>query len=500
MENYLIYLRKSRQDDPNETIEEVLARHETQLQEYAIKTFGYRIKENNIYREIVSGETIEDRPQINLIFKRLEDKNITGVLVIEPQRLTRGDMLDCGMVIQLFRYTNTLIITPQKTYNLDDKFDRKFIEMELSRGNDYLEYTKEILMRGRKASQREGNYLGSVAPYGYDKIKIGKSWTLTPNNEAPYVVMAFDMYCKGASIHGIADYLTSLGVKSKTGGRIKAIAIKQMLENPVYIGKIKIGYRETKKVFVDGKLVKKRERNYDCELVDGKHEALISEEVFNKATERKGKCTHNKANTQIRNIFASILRCKSCGGAMIYNTYIKDGVEMRKPRYICRNGKYCNCCSSRVADINDAILKALKGTLNDIEIEIHNNNDDSIKAHKSLINALENELKKIEKKQDELYTFLEDGLYTKEVFKMRNANLSNEREKVTKALEETKQTIPQIEDTIKKSISLHTAIDMINDNTIDNKAKNMFLKDVIEKITYCRERAEDDAVIEIFLK
>lgn len=63
-EEYIIYLRKSRQDNENETIEEVLARHEKQLQEYAIKTFGYRIKEENIYREIVSGETIEDRIEI----------------------------------------------------------------------------------------------------------------------------------------------------------------------------------------------------------------------------------------------------------------------------------------------------------------------------------------------------------------------------------------------------------------------------------------------------
>ena len=44
-QEYLIYLRKSRQDNPQETVEEVLARHETQLQEYAVKTFGYRINE-----------------------------------------------------------------------------------------------------------------------------------------------------------------------------------------------------------------------------------------------------------------------------------------------------------------------------------------------------------------------------------------------------------------------------------------------------------------------
>lgn len=165
MEEILIYLRKSRQDEPSETIEQVLARHEKQLQEYAVKTYGYRIKEENIYREVVSGETIDDRPKINELFKRMEDESVTGVLVIEPQRLTRGDMLDCGTVVHIFRYTNTLVVTPSKTYNLADKYDRKFFEMELTRGNDYLEYVKEILARGRNASVHEGNYIASVAPF-----------------------------------------------------------------------------------------------------------------------------------------------------------------------------------------------------------------------------------------------------------------------------------------------------------------------------------------------
>ena len=137
MSEYLMYLRKSRQDDPNETVEEVLSKHEIQLQEYALRNFKYHIPEEDIYREVVSGETIDDRPMINELFKSIESGDIKGVLVIEPQRLTRGDMLDCGTVEHLFRYTNTLVVTPPKTYDLSDKYDRKLFEMELSRGSDF---------------------------------------------------------------------------------------------------------------------------------------------------------------------------------------------------------------------------------------------------------------------------------------------------------------------------------------------------------------------------
>ena len=166
-EEVLIYLRKSRSDSPDETVEEVLARHERQLQEYAVRSYGLPVPEQNIYREVVSGETIEDRPEVQKVLARIENPDIKGVLIIEPQRLSRGDWEDGGRILSSFRYSYTLIITPHKTYDLQDKFDYKFFKMELSQGNDYLEYTKEILNRGRIASVREGNFIGSIAPFGY---------------------------------------------------------------------------------------------------------------------------------------------------------------------------------------------------------------------------------------------------------------------------------------------------------------------------------------------
>ena len=90
-EIYVIYLRKSRADNPNESVEEVLAKHEEMLQEYAMKELGVKIPEEWIFREVVSGETIEERPKMSEVLKLLENPNVKGVLVVEPQRLSRGD-------------------------------------------------------------------------------------------------------------------------------------------------------------------------------------------------------------------------------------------------------------------------------------------------------------------------------------------------------------------------------------------------------------------------
>ena len=169
-EQILIYLRKSRSDDPLLSLEEVLQKHEAILMDWASRNLDSPIPEANIYREVVSGETIDGRPEVQKLLQRIENPRIKAVLIVEVQRLSRGDLEDCGRIMKLFRYTNTKVITPMKTYNLSDEYDRDAFERELKRGNDYLEYYKKIQNRGKLLSAKDGNYIGSVAPYGYEKI------------------------------------------------------------------------------------------------------------------------------------------------------------------------------------------------------------------------------------------------------------------------------------------------------------------------------------------
>jgi hypothetical protein len=84
-------------------------------------------------------------------------------MVVEPSRLSRGDLSDCGYLIDTLRYSKTLVVTPYMTYDLNNKMERKFLQDELLRGNDYLEYTKEILWRGRVASAKRGCYVNRRA-------------------------------------------------------------------------------------------------------------------------------------------------------------------------------------------------------------------------------------------------------------------------------------------------------------------------------------------------
>ena len=231
-EIWIIYLRKSRQDDPNQTVEEVLAKHEVMLQEYAEREIGRRIPEENIYREVVSGESIDEREEIKKVLARLEDPAVKGVLVVEPSRLSRGDLSDCARIIDSFRFTHTLIATPMMTYNLEKKMERKFFQDELLRGNDYLEYTKEILFRGRVAAAKRGCYTSATPPYGFNRIKIGKDWTLEPNENADAVRLAFDWYVnEDLSLGALARRLDEYGYPPPAGKKWARETLREMLKN-----------------------------------------------------------------------------------------------------------------------------------------------------------------------------------------------------------------------------------------------------------------------------
>lgn len=493
MKEYLMYLRKSRQDNANETVEQVLQRHYNILFDTALK-LGETIPESNIYREIVSGETIDDRPQIQAVFRRLERGNVAGVLVVDPQRLTRGDLLDCGTVVHIFRYTNTKIITPTKTYDLSDKYDRRFFEMELSRGNDYLEYTKEVLVRGRRQSVREGNYIGSVAPYGYNRVKIGKSWTLEINeDEAQYVRLMFQLYVQGVGYTSIGTQIEALGAKPRNAKHFDRANISAMLQNPIYVGKVKLGYKPLEKVLVDGRVVKKRPRKREYELIDGKHPAIVSDDLFNQAQAKRGSHTKEKQKTELANPFAHVLKCRKCGKAIAIQTY-KD----RRSRYHCKDSKYCGNISCDAELLNNAIYDALLAHLEDFKIKLEANNDDAQNARQSLVKSLKQKLANVESRQNELYDLLENRVYSVSVFNERNAKLAEERKTIQQALENAQNSLETGHTTQEKYTTLHYALTALKDDKIPAKAKNNLIQAIVDKIYYLKD--ENGIDIEVILK
>ena len=501
LEEILLYLRKSRSDDPQFSVEEVLQKHETILNEWMQENFGGLVPEENRYREVVSGESIEDRIEFQKLLKRAESPKIKAVLVVELQRLGRPDLEEIGRITKVFRYTGITVITPMRAYNLQDEYDRDYFERELKRGNEYLEYQKKIMARGRLLSVSQGNYIGSVPPYGYNKTWVTedkkKYPTLEENKEqADIVRLIFDLYVnKGMGVHLIGKHLDSLHIPAPNGKNWSPNSLKDMLINVHYIGKVKWNWRKTVTIIEDGEVRKTHPKSKmgDYLIYDGKHQAIISEELFYAAQEKIGKNHRAKPTTKIRNPLAGILYCQ-CGRAMSLRTYKKDGAERAPARLLCDDQVHCGTGSCLYDEMIDRVSDILKQCIADFEAKSKTDNLDSVALHKKIIANLEKKLADLEEKEvlqwDGQYDPDPNKRIPPDVFPKLRAKLLQEKEETRKALIQAHESMPTPIDYKDTIYRFKEALNALKNDKFSAEDKNTLLKACIERIEYNREKPE----------
>ncbi len=495
----LDYFRKSRTDDPSLSVEEVLSKHETILDEWAERNLGEVIPEENKYREVVSGETIADRPEFQKVLKLIESPKIKAILVVEVQRLSRGDLEDAGRLIKLLRYTNTLVITPMKTFDLKDEYDRDMFERELKRGNEFLEYQKKIMGRGRVLSASQGNYIGSKPPFGYDKITImegkRKCPTLAINEEQADVVrMIFNAYVhENVGTQNIANRLNQLQIKPPKSTQWTADTIRDLLENPHYIGMVRWNQRKAVLVVDNGEFRKTRPKTAKGEfiLVEGKHEAIISEELFQAAQEKRGRSHRTCDNRTLRNPLASILFCE-CGRAMCYRHSTRGNLKYRRePRLVCNDQHHCGNGSCSVSELVEFVVSVLRQKISEYEIEVKRGNTDTDDFHEKLIKNLEKKLSDISAREVSLWESQVDPdpavRMPPHIFQTLTEKLTKEREETELALTEARSTVRTRVNYDTLIVSLQKALDALLDDEVSVDEKNKLLKACITRITYHRD-------------
>jgi DNA invertase Pin-like site-specific DNA recombinase len=505
-----MYLRKSRSDNQFESVNEVLERHEQILQDYSMRTFLKPIPQTNIYREVVSGETISERPVMIKLLEDIEKGNIDAVIVVEPQRLSRGSFSDIDRIVNSFKYTDTKIITPSKTYDLNDKFDRKFFEQELLRGNDYLEYVKEILVRGKIRSVEDGLYIGSITPFGYSKTKLPKKgFTLVPNEDAETVKYIFDKFLSGMGTTTLARHLIEIGAKSQTGNRWTTGMIRNILMNKSYLGIVTYGKKRNKKTMKDGKIIKTRVFCDDYIEAKGLHPAIIKKEDFDKAQIllKPQPAKTIRSDKVLKNPLAGLVKCKYCDGTMKKKPYSYD----INKSILCCDAIGCKCVSSSFELVEARVIELLKKELANYQYYI-SNYEKEIKTNDSFIKK---ELKKVDKEltllkedlQNALLKYNRNKITEEEYIFLREYTLKEESHlnEQKKALEDKIQT-DELECKRKAIPILEKCVDEYF--TLSTEDKHKLLCAIIDKIVYEKSQRgkrgatniNNSFVLELFLK
>lgn len=481
IKNVAIYLRKSR-DEENEDKEIVLKRHETQLLDYCKRN---NLIVSKIYREIVSGDTIEHRPQMQALLNDVSANLYDGVVCMEIERLSRGNQIDQLEILETFKESATKIYTLNKVYDLtNEDIDEEYFEFALFMSRREYKIIKRRMQRGKKQAQKDGYFTGSICPFGYSKEKRGRGYVLVPNDNAKYVIEIFNRYNNGAQPIDICRYLNAIGVKTSGGKLFNPQALRRILTNKAYLGYICYNVR-----------------NYDRDVYKGLHTPIIDIETFNKAQAiLESKQTKIGRGKDLINPFATILKCGKCGRCMMLN-------QSRGAYWFRCNTINCDTKGASLDSVEKTVIKELKEALTNFNYFLDNyeseteNQKASIESEKK---ALKAEITKKHNMLNKACELLEQEIYTKEKFLERSTILENEIRAAKERINEldtiviedknVKQLIPNLE----KVLEIY--------DTLTPGEKNKLLKAIIEHIDYFKDEKnkkgfnEDTLKLNIYLR
>ena len=495
-----MYLRKSRMDtDYDEiSVEETLSRHRQILERYC------RDKKLNVVvvlEEVVSGESLATRPQMMRLLDLVSTGMYAGVVCMDIERLSRGSSMEAGYIMQIFQTNYCKIITPGKTYDLQNESDEQFTDMKFMFSRYELKTINKRLVRGRNQSASEGKFMGSMAPYGYRPYKLagqkGNSLRIEPE-EAKVVQMIYDMYGqRGMGYNAIAYALNDMHIPARKG-EWSQTSIVNILTNEVYLGKIRWRREPVKKVVKDGFLAKTRILNDDYELYDGLHEPIITEEQWERVRAAQAKYSHASVHTErkLKNPFAGLLFCEKCGAIM--KRYLPHPKESPTAWYRCTT-RGCDCKMIKCEVVENSIQEAMEDWLEKYILEIESDQQPKADPVTTALEAVRGQLAQLQLQQETICEYLEKGVYTIDMFTKRNASLTKEIKQLQTA--EADLLRQQGEGQQKKQATVQivptTQHILENYSTLTIEEKNRLWKLVMKKATVYRSR-DDKLTVNIY--
>ena len=287
-----------------------------------------------------SGKSIEGRLEFNRMMEdiRASKDGVSYVLVFKLSRFGRN-AADVLSTLQIMQDFGVNLICVEDGIDSSKDAGKLMISVLSAVAEIERENIRVQTMEGRIQKAREGKWNGGFAPYGYT---LEKGALYINEEEAQAIRIIFDKYVNtdmGAT--GLARYLANQGigkVQRQNGSNplFDAALIRRILKNPVYCGKIAYGRRKTEKVLGTRNEYRLVEQD-DYLLVDGLHEAIVSEELWHDAqvkllAQAKKYERVNKGKDSKVHLLTGLLKCPVCGAGMYGNKSVKhksDGTKYK---------------------------------------------------------------------------------------------------------------------------------------------------------------------------
>ena len=463
----------------------------------------------------ISGKDIKHRPALKELLKDAEEKKFDMVISWKINRISRR-LSDVLKIVDIFEKNNITFKSYSEPFETDTPAGKMQFQMMALIGEFERGTIAQNVKMGMCAKARAGEWCGGRV-LGYDLVPIDdiqtgkrrKTKLIINEKEAEVVRIIFNEYANGKGYKAITNKINKLGYKTKKGNNFSVGSIKDILTNPVYIGKVRYNVRK--------KWSEKRRRNINTNpiITDGIHDSIIKESLWDKVQaileSKKGKPARIYDG---KFPLTGILKCPKCGAGMVImrttNT-LKDGTKRRLTYYACGNWKnkgtaVCNSNTIRCDKANDYVFSKISELLSNdkmiksIVTNINKERSNRVSPAKKELSRIDKELERLDGKKKKIFEAYEDEIITKEEFQSRNVELNNR----IKILHEEKQPLlVTLSDDISEEIpyefikSILESFGKILNENVEVEQQKKLLHMIISEITINELREVDSIKLKI---
>lgn len=478
-----IYLRKSRGKDGLES-DEVLEKHRNELVEFAEKhNLRY-----TIYPEVVSGDRINERPEMIKLLEDVQEGLWDAVLCIDIQRLGRGDEEDQGKIKRIFRNSETFIMTPDKLYNLENEDDETYLEFQTFLSRQEFKLIKKRFQRGKKQGARAGNWTNGTPPYPYEYDSNTKGLIIDENKLLVYNLIKNMFLNELLPLKQIEWKLNQKNIPSPRNKKWNAKVIKDILCSEIHLGRIISN--KSKGNYKKGEKIKLISRDKWI-VVENCHKATKTLEEHEKIIEILSKRNY-KVTSRPKRILSGLVECGLCHRIMQLHSN-KYSTSLTCPGY-SPVGEKCPCIGIAENKLIEKLLPKIDSYFNENYI-CSTNNDNEIDLINKQLDKLSKESDKIQNSIDKIFQMREDGEYTKEEFLER-------KEKRLYDLNQVKNEIQALQEELSK-FDENNVINRINNyyifkknwyNALNDSERNLVLSQLIDRVFYIRTKENQENI------
>ena len=477
----------------------------------------HKITDYKFYCDDGCSGTNFDRPSFKKMLSDIDEGKINLVIVKDLSRFGRN-YVEAGMYVQRFTDSNIRFIAADDNYdslvNSDDLlFPIKNVVNEM-----YARDVSKKTKAAKKAKARDGQFIGSKAPFGYKIDPNDRHHLIVDEPAAQVVKRIFRLASEGVGYNKMAkifreekvltpiayfnlnnpDYFKSDYWRKEFDWHVTSI--RAILNNEVYLGKLVYGKQRNKSMKSKEKVRNPKE---DWIVVENCHEPIITQKLWD-TVHKILNAKHRPAKAGEVQMFAGLLYCSDCGHCLTYSQkqrkdgsyhgayscwmYKTHGKEYCASHYITFDTIY----ELVLIDIQHNLFQYRKNTDKFKSILSRKYQSDSQKQAEQITLEYEQKQKRCEELDKIISRLYEDNVLGRigdERYESMSQSYELEQVEIKKALPILKSKIDELK---RQSDCADNFINVIKKYTIIDKLDAAILNELIDKIVvHHKEQAED---------